>query len=96
MVSWHGTARVKYVWGLQAAHSILVAAIAFMVSIISKASIASRPISILFGSMVSCHVGDISKYVWGLHSVHSILMAAIVIIVSLIIIATTVSKPISF
>ena len=83
-------------WGLQAVHSILVAAIAFMFSIISKASIASRPISILFGSMVSCHVGDISKYVWGLHSVHSILMAAIVIIVSLVIIATTVSRPISF
>ena len=96
MVSWHVADIVEYVWGLQGIHSILMAAIVYMVSIISTATIASRPISILFGSMVSCHVADISKYVWGLHPVHSILMAAIVIIVSFIIIATTVSWPISF
>ena len=73
-----------------------MAAVGLMVSSISSATIVSRTILFLFGSMVSCHVGDISKYVWGLHSVHSILMAAIVIIVSLVIIATTVSRPISF
>jgi hypothetical protein len=68
-----------------------VAVIVFMVSILSTATIASRPISILFGSMISWHGTARVKYVCDVHSVHSILMAAIVIIVSFIIIATTVS-----
>ena len=96
MVSWHVTTRVKYVWGLQAVHSILVAAIAFMVSIISTATIASRPISNFVGSMVSCRVADISKSLWGVQLVHSILMAAISLIVSLVSIQPILSRPISF
>jgi hypothetical protein len=73
-----------------------MAASVFMVSIITTATIASRPISNFVGSMVSCRVADISKFVWGVQPVHSILMAAIVLIVSLVSIEPILPRPISF
>ena len=73
-----------------------MAAIVLIVSLISIATFVSRPISILFGSMVSCCVVNVSKYVCGEQPVHSILIAAIVLIVSLISMATIVSRPILF
>ena len=72
-----------------------MAAIVLIFILISIASVASRPISILFGSMISCHFADISNYVWDVQSDHSICMTVIVLIVLLITIATIVSRPIS-
>ena len=72
-----------------------MAAIVLIFTLISIASVASRPISILFSSMISCHFADISNYVCDVQPGHSICMTVIVLIVLLITIANIVSRPIS-
>jgi hypothetical protein len=60
------------------------------------ATIASRPISFFFGSMVACRVADTIKYVLGLQAVHTIFMAALLFIVLLMLPETIASRPLSF
>ena len=86
----------KLLWGVQLVHSILMAAIGLIVSLVSIQYILSRPISFLFRSIVSCCFVGVSKFVWGMQAINSTFIAAIVLIVSLLPIATGVSRPILF